>query len=83
MCSCVMASQPILYPIRMLDEVRDVLAELMRAGGRSLHAGIIAMLQDAVSKPDALHVEQDMNILAELSAGKVATRLQQGRKQKS
>ena len=72
-----MASQPIPYPIRMPDELRDALAERARVGGRSLHAEIIAILQDAASRPSTVAVDQNMEALAELIASKVAARLQQ------
>lgn len=70
-----MSSQPIPYPIRMPEELRDSLAERARLGGRSLHAEIIGILQEAVqgrTEPQSTH---DVDVLAEVIADKVAAKL--------
>ena len=74
-----MSSQPVPYPLRMPEELRDRLTELSRASGRSLNAEIIGILQDAVGNvPTATGVlPVDVDALAEAIASKVAKKLNQ------
>lgn len=70
-----MSNQPIPYPLRMPEELRDLLAERARTGGRSLHAEIIGILQDAVGESKQDQVGLDVEVLAESIATKVAAKL--------
>lgn len=70
-----MSSQPIPYPLRMPDELRDLLAERARASGRSLNAEIIGILQDAVSGGRQPPVGLDVATLADAIAERVAAKL--------
>lgn len=73
--ACGMSSQPIPYPIRMPEELRDSLAERARRGGRSLHAEIIGILQEAVHGRTDPRNEADVDVLAEAIAERVAAKL--------
>lgn len=70
-----MSSQPIPYPLRMPDELRDLLTERARTGGRSLHAEIIGILQSVVGERQQDQVGVDVDVLAESIATKVAAKL--------
>lgn len=70
-----MSSQPIPYPLRMPDELRDQLSERARASGRSLNAEIIGILQDAVSSRPQVLAELDVDALADAIADRVAAKL--------
>lgn len=70
-----MSSQPAPYPLRMPDELRDVLTERARVHGRSLNAEIIGILHDAVSDPAQSLPGLDVNVLADLIADRVAEKL--------
>jgi len=69
-----MSSQPAPYPLRMPDELRDLLTERSRAHGRSLNAEIIGILQNAVGdRPQMAGV--DVEALADAIADRVASKL--------
>lgn len=70
-----MSSQPIPYPLRMPDELRDQLTERARANGRSLNAEIIGILQDVVSGKQQGQAGFDIDVLANTIAERVAARL--------
>lgn len=70
-----MSSQPIPYPIRMPDELRDALTERARLGGRSLHAEIIGILQTAVDRRLGSTTGVEVDVLAEAIAERVAVKL--------
>jgi plasmid stability protein len=70
-----MSSQPIPYPLRMPDELRDLLTERARASGRSLNAEIIGILQDAVSERQQALARLDVDALADAVADRVAAKL--------
>lgn len=70
-----MSSQPIPYPLRMPDELRDLLTERARASGRSLNAEIIGILQDAVSGSQQALAGLDVDALADAVADRVAAKL--------
>lgn len=73
-----MSSQPVPYPLRMPDELRDLLTESARAHGRSLNAEILAILQDAVGGRQQLALSLDVDALAEAIATRVADKLRDG-----
>jgi ABC-type nitrate/sulfonate/bicarbonate transport system permease component len=70
-----MSSQPVPYPLRMPEELRDRLTELSRASGRSLNAEIIGILQGAVAGSPLGTTGIDIDSLAEAIADRVAARL--------
>lgn len=70
-----MSSQPVPYPIRMSDELRDALAERARKGGRSLHAEIIGILHEAVTSRPIAGNSVDVDLLAEQVANRVIAKL--------
>lgn len=70
-----MSSQPIPYPLRMPDELRDQLTERARANGRSLNAEIIGILQDVVSGKQQGQAGFDIDVLTNTIAERVAARL--------
>ena len=70
-----MSSQPVPYPLRMPEELRDLLTERSRAHGRSLNAEIIGILQNAVADQPQTLVGTDLNALADAIADRVASRL--------
>lgn len=70
-----MSNQPAPYPIRMPEELRDVLAERAREGGRSLHAEIIGILQDAVDGATVTGRNMDLEVFAEAVASRVLAKL--------
>lgn len=70
-----MSSQPIPYPLRMPDELRDLLTERSRAHGRSLNAEIIGILQNAVADGQKQLAGIDVETLAETIADRVAAKL--------
>ena len=70
-----MSSQPVPYPLRMPDELRDLLTERARASGRSLNAEIIGILQDAVSGRQQPLAGLDVDALADAVADRVAAKL--------
>lgn len=70
-----MSSQPIPYPLRMPEELRDRLTERSRASGRSLNAEIIGILQDAVSGQPLGPAGFNVDTLAEAIADRVAAKL--------
>lgn len=69
-----MATQPIPYPLRMPEELRDQLTERARINGRSLNAEILGILQVAVSGP-VEPVGLDVDALASTIADRVAAQL--------
>lgn len=72
-----MSNQPVPYPIRMPDELRDVLAERARMAGRSLHAEIISILQAAADdRPTTPGI--DINAIADAVAARVIAELKAG-----
>lgn len=72
--SLEMATQPIPYPLRMPEELRDQLTERARVNGRSLNAEILGILQAAVGGP-VEPVGLDVDALASTIADRVAARL--------
>lgn len=66
------SQQPIPYPLRMPEELRERLAERAKANGRSLNAEIIAILQNAVDAPSG---PPDLDAFADQLAEKLAKRL--------
>jgi len=70
-----MSNQPIPYPLRMPDELRELLAERSKNNGRSLNAEILGILQEAVSGPRATPIGIDTHALAAEIADLVAARL--------
>lgn len=70
-----MSSQPIPYPLRMPEELRDRLAENARVHGRSLNAEILWILQDAVEARQQLPGHLDVDALAEAIADRISTKL--------
>ena len=74
-CSRVMSSQPIPSPLRMSDELRDLLTERSRAHGRSLNAEIIRILQNAVEDQSQTLGKLDVDTLADVIAERVAAKL--------
>lgn len=71
-----MSNQPIPYPLRMPEELRDQLAESARSHGRSLNAEILRILQEAVNEHRHQLVSAvDVEALAEALATKLAARL--------
>lgn len=72
-----MSSQPIPYPLRMPDELRDQLTERARANGRSLNAEIIGILQDVISSRQQCQASFDVDVLADAIADRVAERLKE------
>lgn len=70
-----MSSQPVPYPIRMPDELRDALAERARIGGRSLHAEIIGILQEAVDGGPDVRGGISVDVLADAVANRVVAKL--------
>lgn len=70
-----MSNQPIPYPLRMPDELRELLTERSKNNGRSLNAEILGILQDAVSEPRATPAGIDTHALATEIADLVAARL--------
>ena len=73
-----MSNQPTPYPIRVPDELRDQLVERSRNSGRSLHAEIIGILQEAVGKEQQASASLDIDALADTIADRVAARLKDG-----
>jgi plasmid stability protein len=69
-----MATQPIPYPLRMPDELRDQLTERARINGRSLNAEILGILQAAVSSA-VEPIGIDVDALANTIADRVAAQL--------
>jgi len=59
----------------MADELRDALAERARKGGRSLHAEIIGILQEAVDNKTEIAGEIDVELLAEAVATRIVAKL--------
>jgi plasmid stability protein len=70
-----MSNQPAPYPIRMPEELRNVLVERAREGGRSLHAEIIGILQDAVDGSSGSRGGVNVDVLAEAVAVRVIAKL--------
>lgn len=70
-----MSSQPVPYPLRMPDELRDQLTESARVHGRSLNAEILWILQEAVGERRQPVANMDVDGLAEAIAERVAARL--------
>ena len=69
-----MATQPIPYPLRMPEELRDQLTERARINGRSLNAEILGILQVAVSsaiEPIGIDVDALANTIAERVAAQL------------
>ena len=71
-----MSSQPVPYPLRMPEELRDRLTERSRASGRSLNAEIIGILQDAVAEQPLAPAGFNVDALADVIADRVAAKLQ-------
>lgn len=70
---CLMTTQqPIPYPLRMPEDLRERLSERAKANGRSLNAEIIAILQHATESPAGT---QDLDAFADQLAEKLAKRL--------
>jgi len=69
-----MATQPIPYPLRMPEELRDQLTERARINGRSLNAEILGILQVAMSGPIE-PIGIDVDALANTIADRVAANL--------
>lgn len=75
-----MSNQPIPYPLRMPDELRELLTERSKNNGRSLNAEILGILQDAIGEGRAAPAGIDVDAFADAVADRVAARLQaQGR----
>lgn len=72
-----MSSQPIPYPLRMPDELRDQLTERARAHGRSLNAEIIGILQDALGDRQQMPAGLDIDVFADAIAARVAIKLKE------
>lgn len=70
-----MSSQPVPYPLRMPEELRDLLTERSRIHGRSLNAEIIDILQGVVGDRQQLPAAVDVDALADAIADRVAARL--------
>ena len=70
-----MSTQPIPYPLRMPDELRDLLTERSRSHGRSLNAEIIGILQNAVGDQSQTLGKFDVDTLADAIAERVAAKL--------
>jgi plasmid stability protein len=70
-----MSNQPVPYPIRMPDELRTRLVERTRTSGRSLHAEIIGILQEAVGNGPGTGPAIDLDALARALAPKLAEEL--------
>lgn len=69
-----MSKQATPYPLRMSDELRERLAERSRSTGRSMHAEIIGILQEAVgTAPGGPPI--DVDALADALAPRLAARL--------
>ena len=69
-----MATQPVPFPLRMPDELRDQLTERARVNGRSLNAEILGILQAAGSS--AIEpIGIDVDALANTIADRVAAQL--------
>lgn len=66
------SQQPIPYPLRMSEELRERLTERAKTNGRSLNAEIVAILQHAVDTPSG---PPDIEALADRLAEKLAKRL--------
>lgn len=70
-----MSNQPVPYPLRMPDELRDQLTENARIHGRSLNAEILGILQEAVSERRQPIAALDVDALADALAERLAVRL--------
>lgn len=72
-----MSNQPVPYPLRMPEELRDLLTERSKSNGRSLNAEILGILQDAVAGTRAVPAAGiDVDAFAETVADRVAAKLQ-------
>lgn len=69
-----MATQPVPYPLRMPDELRDQLTERAHINGRSLNAEILGILQAAMSS-SIEPIGIDVDALATTIADRVAAQL--------
>lgn len=70
-----MSNQPVPYPLRMPDELRDQLTESARLHGRSLNAEILGILQAAITERRPLAEQIDLDALADALADRLAARL--------
>ncbi|MFS2015050.1 Arc family DNA-binding protein [Massilia sp. CT11-108] len=73
LCCCVMATQPIPYPLRMPEELRAQLEARAAARKRSLNAEILDILQSSVEGNTT--TDMDLDVLAEEVARRVAAKL--------
>ena len=73
LCCCVMATQPIPYPLRMPEELRAQLEARAAARKRSLNAEILDVLQSSVDSNQSSEI--DLEKLAEAVATRVAAKL--------
>jgi len=71
-----MPVQPIPYPLRMPEKLREQLTESARSHGRSLNAEILGILQEAVRERQQLMSVVDVELLADILAAKLAARLE-------
>jgi plasmid stability protein len=69
--------QPIPYPLRMPDELRQVLTERARMHNRSLNAEILDLLQSSLHASSSIDV--DLDKLADAVAVRVAEKLKNDR----
>lgn len=65
--------QPIPYPLRMPDELRQLLTERARVHNRSLNAEILDILQSSLDASPSANF--DVDTLAEAVAARVAAKL--------
>lgn len=71
-----MSSQPIPYPLRMPDELREQINTLAKVNNRSLNTEIVLLLQQAVdARTSGTAAGVDVDALAEALAPKLAARL--------
>lgn len=66
-------AQPIPYPLRMPDELRQLLTERARVHNRSLNAEILDILQSSLDARSS--VDFDLDKLAEAVAARVVAEL--------
>lgn len=69
--------QPIPYPLRMPDELRQVLTERARTHNRSLNAEILDLLQSSLHASSSIDI--DLDKLADAVAVRVAEKLKSNR----